>query len=45
MPLGKTFFSPRFGVVDDRFGVHWMIHVAAEEERSQRTRSVERVRA
>jgi PhnB protein len=45
MPLGKTFFSPRFGVVDDRFGVHWMVYVAAEEERSQRTRSVESVRA
>jgi PhnB protein len=28
MPLAKTFFSPRFGVVADRFGVCWMIHVA-----------------
>jgi PhnB protein len=28
MPLGKTFFSPRFGVVADRFGVSWMIYVA-----------------
>jgi PhnB protein len=27
MPLGKTFFSPRFGVVADRFGVTWMIYV------------------
>ena len=25
MPLGKTFFSPRFGVVADRFGVSWMV--------------------
>jgi PhnB protein len=25
MPLGKTFFSPRFGMVSDRFGVSWMI--------------------
>ena len=25
MPLGKTFFSPRFGVVADRFGISWMI--------------------
>jgi PhnB protein len=25
MPLGKTFFSPRFGMVMDRFGVSWMI--------------------
>ena len=28
MPLGKTFFSPRFGVVADRFGLSWMIYVA-----------------
>jgi PhnB protein len=27
MPLTKTFFSPRFGVVADRFGVSWTIHV------------------
>jgi len=27
-PLGKTFFSPRFGMVADRFGVSWMIFVA-----------------
>jgi PhnB protein len=25
MPLGKTFFSPRFGMVSDRFGVSWMV--------------------
>ena len=25
MPIGKTFFSPRFGMVADRFGVSWMI--------------------
>ena len=25
--LGKTFFSPRFGMVADRFGVPWMIIV------------------
>jgi PhnB protein len=28
MPLGKTFFSPRFGMLADKFGVHWMILVA-----------------
>jgi len=28
MPLTKTFFSPRFGMVADRFGVAWMIVVA-----------------
>jgi PhnB protein len=27
MPLTKTFFSPRFGMVTDRFGVSWMIIV------------------
>jgi PhnB protein len=27
MPLTKTFFSPRFGMVGDRFGVSWMIIV------------------
>ena len=27
MPLTKTFFSPRFGVVADRFGVSWMVNV------------------
>ena len=25
MPIGRTFFSPRFGMVADRFGVSWMI--------------------
>jgi PhnB protein len=25
MPLAKTFFSPRFGMVADRFGVSWMV--------------------
>jgi PhnB protein len=28
MPLAKTFFSSRFGMVADRFGVSWMIIVA-----------------
>jgi PhnB protein len=27
MPLTKTFFSSRFGMVADRFGVSWMVHV------------------
>ena len=25
MQIGKTFFSPRFGIVTDRFGVSWMV--------------------
>jgi PhnB protein len=27
-PLAKTFFSPRFGMVADRFGVTWIVMVA-----------------
>ena len=27
MPLSKTFFSPRFGMVEDKFGLSWMIMV------------------
>jgi PhnB protein len=27
MPLGKTFFSPCFGTLADRFGVNWMVIV------------------
>lgn len=27
MPIGRTFFSPRFGMVADRFGVPWMVIV------------------
>jgi PhnB protein len=30
MPLGKTFFSPSFGMVADRFGVSWMVVVLQE---------------
>jgi PhnB protein len=29
MPLTKTFFSPRFGMVADRFGMAWMVHVVS----------------
>ena len=29
MPMMKTFWSPRFGMVTDRFGVMWMINVVA----------------
>jgi len=29
MPLGKTFWSPLFGMLKDRFGVGWMVMVAA----------------
>lgn len=29
MPLTRTFFSSNFGMVTDRFGVMWMVYVAA----------------
>jgi PhnB protein len=32
MPMGKTFFSPRFGMVADRFGVSWMVLVGPSEK-------------
>lgn len=28
MPLAKTFFSPRFGMVADKFGIGWMVLVS-----------------
>ncbi len=31
MPLGKTFWSPCFGMVADRFGVGWMVIVPSED--------------
>jgi len=30
MPLTATFFSPRFGMTTDRFGVSWMVYVAPQ---------------
>ncbi|RPI09751.1 MAG: VOC family protein [Zetaproteobacteria bacterium] len=29
MPLGRTFWSPRFGMLTDRFGVGWMVGVSS----------------
>jgi len=31
MPLARTFFSPRFGMLSDRFGVCWMVYVTPAE--------------
>ena len=28
MPQAKTFFSPRFGMLADKFGVNWIVLVA-----------------
>ena len=30
LPLTETFWSPCFGMVTDRFGVGWMVTIAAE---------------
>lgn len=30
MPIDKTFWSPRFGMVKDKFGVHWMVNAESE---------------
>jgi PhnB protein len=32
MPLTKTFWSPRFGMLSDRFGVGWMVSVASANQ-------------
>ncbi|MEK6700816.1 MAG: VOC family protein [Planctomycetota bacterium] len=29
MPLAKTFWSPRYGMLTDRFGIGWMVSVPA----------------
>jgi len=29
LPLGKTFWAPLFGMVNDRFGVGWMVGLSA----------------
>jgi PhnB protein len=31
MPLTKTFFSPKFGMAADKFGISWMIMVPPEQ--------------
>jgi PhnB protein len=31
MPLGKTFWSPAFGMLEDKFGVGWMVIVPSPE--------------
>jgi PhnB protein len=31
MPLQKTFWSPCFGMLEDKFGVGWMVTVCPEE--------------
>jgi PhnB protein len=33
MPLGKTFWSPKFGMLEDRFGIGWMVTMPTPTER------------
>jgi len=30
MPLAKTFWSPKFGMLTDKFGIGWMVSVATQ---------------
>ena len=32
MPLGKTFWSPAFGMLIDRFGIPWMVNVQQQQQ-------------
>lgn len=32
MPLTKTFWSPRFGMLEDRFGIQWMVSVMGAQK-------------
>jgi PhnB protein len=34
MPLTKTFFSPRFGMLADKFGLGWMVMIEAAQSGS-----------
>jgi PhnB protein len=33
MPLGQTFWSPRYGMLIDRFGISWMVGVFVAPEK------------
>jgi PhnB protein len=37
MPFGRTFWSPGFGMVVDRFGTPWMVNTAEETARTATT--------
>jgi PhnB protein len=32
MPLDKTFWSPRFGMLTDKFGIKWMVSLSGERD-------------
>lgn len=33
MPLTKTFWSPRFGMLEDRYGMGWMVNVLPPDQK------------
>jgi PhnB protein len=33
MPLNKTFWSPRFGMLEDKFGIGWMVGVIPTDQK------------
>ncbi len=39
MPLGKTFWSPCYGMCTDKFGVGWMVNVATESSATELLKS------
>ena len=32
MPLAKQFWGDTFGMLTDKFGIHWMVNIAARQE-------------
>jgi PhnB protein len=36
MPLTRTFWSPSFGMLEDRFGIGWMVSIPSHEAQSKR---------
>ena len=34
MPLAKQFWGDTFGMVTDKFGVHWMVNIASQTQSS-----------
>ena len=36
MPMARTFWSPRFGMLTDKFGVDWMVIVVTEQNMSRK---------
>ena len=33
MPLAKQFWGDTFGILTDKFGVHWMVNISSEEQK------------